>query len=97
MQPRGLRRDDSHNLRHTNSSWLNGRGVDVAYVSRQLGHANITTTPSSLHTLGVEDDRPPICPACGVTMVPMALSAGEGHDGDWICLECEETGEPDAG
>jgi hypothetical protein len=29
-------------------------------------------------------------------MVPMALSAREGHDGDWICLECEVAGEPDA-
>ena len=29
-------------------------------------------------------------------MVPAALSAREEHDSDWICLECEETGEPDA-
>jgi hypothetical protein len=43
-----------------------------------------------------DDDRPPICPACGVTMVPAELSAEE-HDrpADWVCLECEETGEPD--
>jgi hypothetical protein len=27
-------------------------------------------------------------------MVPAALSAREASDGDWICLECEETGEP---
>jgi len=39
-----------------------------------------------------EDDRPPICPRCGVTMVPAALSAGD-HEGDWVCLECEELGE----
>lgn len=44
----------------------------------------------------MDDDRPPICPVCGVTMVPAALSAGYGHVGDWICLECEETGEPRA-
>jgi tRNA(Ile2) C34 agmatinyltransferase TiaS len=37
-----------------------------------------------------EDDRPPICATCGVTMVPAALSAGENPDGDWVCLECEE-------
>jgi hypothetical protein len=43
----------------------------------------------------MEDDRPPICPACGVTMVPAALSASERRETDWICLECEETGEPD--
>lgn len=37
------------------------------------------------------EDEPPICPACGVTMVPAALSADDDHDGDWVCLECEET------
>ena len=42
----------------------------------------------------MDDERPPICPTCGVTMVPAALSAEQGRDGDWICLECEETGEP---
>ena len=42
----------------------------------------------------VDDDRPPICPTCGVTMVPEVLSAREGHAEDWVCLECEETGEP---
>jgi hypothetical protein len=40
-----------------------------------------------------DDDRPPICPRCGVTMVPAALSAGERHEGDWVCLECEERDE----
>jgi hypothetical protein len=29
-------------------------------------------------------------------MVPAALSAQKKRAGDWICLECEETGEPDA-
>jgi hypothetical protein len=28
-----------------------------------------------------------------VTMVPAALSASEDHDGEWVCLECEELGE----
>jgi hypothetical protein len=28
-------------------------------------------------------------------MVPAALSAREKPAGDWICLECEETDEPD--
>ena len=41
------------------------------------------------------DERPPICAACGVTMVPAALSAREPRAADWICLECEETGESD--
>ncbi len=30
-------------------------------------------------------------------MVPAALSAREGHEGDWICVECEVAGEPDTG
>jgi transposase len=41
-----------------------------------------------------DDDRPPICPACGVTMVPAELSSRNGAGRDWVCLECEET-EPD--
>jgi tRNA(Ile2) C34 agmatinyltransferase TiaS len=41
----------------------------------------------------VRDERPPICLRCGVTMVPAALSATEGRDGGWTCVECEELGE----
>jgi hypothetical protein len=40
----------------------------------------------------MDDDRPPICPACGVTMVTAELSAHPGLEADWVCLECEETG-----
>jgi tRNA(Ile2) C34 agmatinyltransferase TiaS len=40
-----------------------------------------------------EENRPPICPRCGVTMVPAALSAQAGPQDDWVCLECEELGE----
>jgi hypothetical protein len=43
----------------------------------------------------MDDERPPICATCGVTMVPASLSARDGLVGEWICLECEETGEPD--
>ena len=43
--------------------------------------------------VGVDDDRPPICATCGVTMVPAELSARSTGDRDWVCLECEETGE----
>ena len=39
------------------------------------------------------DDRPPICATCGVTMVPAALSADEGNEDEWVCLECEERAE----
>lgn len=42
-----------------------------------------------------DDERPPICPTCGVTMVPAALSAESEKAGEWICLECEELEEPD--
>jgi hypothetical protein len=42
-----------------------------------------------------EDDQPPICPTCGVTMVPAELSAQQPQRGEWVCLECEENGEPD--
>jgi hypothetical protein len=40
----------------------------------------------------VDDDRPPICARCGVTMVPAALSADDVRGDDWVCLECEELG-----
>ena len=40
-----------------------------------------------------DDERPPICTACGVTMVPAELSAHAGHAEVWVCLECEETDE----
>ena len=39
----------------------------------------------------MDDERPPICATCGVTLVPASLSAREEPSGDWICLECEET------
>ncbi len=41
----------------------------------------------------MNDDRPPICPNCGVTMVPADLSERGQTDRDWVCLECEETNE----
>jgi hypothetical protein len=40
-----------------------------------------------------EAESPPICPTCGVTMVPAALSAREDIEGEWVCLECEELDE----
>jgi len=41
------------------------------------------------------EDRPPICPTCGVTMVPAELSARGVPGLDWVCLECEETDRAD--
>jgi hypothetical protein len=50
--------------------------------------------PWSRDTHGVDDDnRPSICPRCGVTLVPAALSADDKHESDWVCLECEELDE----
>lgn len=40
----------------------------------------------------MRDDAAPICPFCGVTMVPAELSAEEHPGQEWVCLECEETG-----
>ena len=40
---------------------------------------------------GDEDDRPPICPACGVTMGIVVEDDGTTRH---VCLEC---GYPDAG
>jgi hypothetical protein len=48
-----------------------------------------------MHTSRVDDERPPICPVCGVTMVAAELSARKGLVAEWVCLECEETGESD--
>jgi hypothetical protein len=43
-----------------------------------------------------DHDRPPICPRCGVPMVPAALSAADAHESEWVCLECEELDEDEA-
>lgn len=46
-----------------------------------------------VHASFANDDQAPICPACGVTMVPGVLAAQKGRAGEWVCLECEETDE----
>lgn len=40
----GLPRVNVHGLRHTFASMLNREGVDIARISRELGHSNLTTT-----------------------------------------------------
>ena len=60
-----------------------------------LGEPTDQLIRQGLHTHGVDEEPPPICPACGVTMVPAALSAFETRDEVWICLECEERDDPD--
>ena len=44
LNPPGKPRLRWHDLRHSYASLLIAQGVDVAYVSRQMGHANVTTT-----------------------------------------------------
>jgi hypothetical protein len=34
----------------------------------------------------VDDDRPPICPACGVTMLL------DPETDEWVCAECLDAG-----
>jgi len=43
----------------------------------------------------MDDERPPICPVCGVTMLPATLSGRTTRRAarEWVCLECEETDE----
>jgi hypothetical protein len=43
-----------------------------------------------LDPLPDEDECPPICAACGVTMVPAELSAHDAAGARWVCAECEE-------
>ena len=38
------KRVHAHGLRHTHAAQLRAEGVDIAIISRQLGHASITTT-----------------------------------------------------
>ena len=40
----GLPQISVHGLRHTFASMLNNEGVDIARISRELGHSNLTTT-----------------------------------------------------
>ena len=56
---------------------------------------NLDSSALQRDTGYVEDDRPPICPHCGETMVPATLSAEDAPDGEWVCLECEELGQED--
>ena len=53
------------------------------------------SVPAVSDTWDVDDHEPPICPVCGVTLVPASLSARESHDDEWVCVECEENGEGD--
>ena len=41
----------AHGLRHTHAAQLRAEGVDIAIISRQLGHASITTTACYLNRI----------------------------------------------
>ena len=45
------KRVHAHRLRHTHAAQLRAEGVDIAIISRQLGHASITTTARYLDHL----------------------------------------------
>lgn len=46
-----VRRVHAHGLRHTHASQLRAEGVDIAVISKQLGHASISTTARYLDHL----------------------------------------------
>jgi hypothetical protein len=46
-------------------------------------HAPSAHDPRS-RPVSSDDDRPPICPACGVTMGMVV----EGYETHFVCLEC---------
>ena len=45
------KRVHAHGLRHTHAAQLRTEGVDIAIISRQLGHASINTTARYLDHL----------------------------------------------
>jgi len=73
-------------------------GVLIAWVGAVVGRSRADSPDragsGAMMSWDEPRERPPICPTCGVTMVPAALGAQEQRDADWICVECEET-EPD--
>jgi len=45
-------------------------------------------------TADADDDRPPICPACGVTM---GITVDEDGSTRYVCLECGFSDDPSKG
>jgi hypothetical protein len=75
--------------------WTERAAAPAVVLSRRLASSWSLATTGRENTSDVSDERPPICPACGVTMVPAELSARAPRDRDWVCLECQETDELD--
>ncbi len=44
-----------HDLRHSNASWLLSKGVDLAFVSKHLGHSTVAITSDIYHHFLPED------------------------------------------
>jgi len=85
-------------MRHTNpGGGSGGPALAPPFRTSRVGSRDPTNPDAWPHAIlgAIDDDRPPICPVCGVTMVPVALSARGVRGVEWICLECEETGDPD--
>ncbi|MBI2094936.1 MAG: site-specific integrase [Candidatus Omnitrophica bacterium] len=45
----GLKHVRLHDLRHTNATWLLAEGVNLAYVSKHLGHSGVAITGDTYH------------------------------------------------
>lgn len=50
-----LKRIRLHDLRHSNASWLLSKGVDLAFVSKHLGHSTVSITSDIYHHFLPED------------------------------------------
>jgi integrase len=50
-----LKRIRPHDLRHSNASWLLSKGVDLAFVSKHLGHSTVSITSDIYHHFLPED------------------------------------------
>lgn len=55
LKAANLKRINPHGLRHSNCSWLLSKGVDLAFVSKHLGHSSISITSDLYHHLLPED------------------------------------------
>ena len=64
-----------HDLRHTNATWLLAEGVNLAYVSKHLGHSGVAITGDTYyHVLPKEHERgmkllDGIFPVCDTTVI----------------------------
>ena len=46
MRKLDIKKTPFHSLRDTHASFLFSQDIDIAYVSKRLGHINIQTTPN---------------------------------------------------